>query len=106
MAVSDPVTSSEAGLAVSTVELFAALQAHHPGEDFTLVERAVEVATAAHAGQTRLSGEPYVSHSVAVATILAELGLDTTAVTAGVLHDVVEDTKVTLEEIESQFGGP
>src|SRR5271168_889253 len=104
MAVIDPVTKNKLGPEVSAEGLLAALRAHHPDDDIALVSRAVEVATAAHAGQTRLSGEPYISHSIEVATILADLGLDTTAVAAGVLHDTVEDTDITLEDLERDFG--
>jgi guanosine-3',5'-bis(diphosphate) 3'-pyrophosphohydrolase len=114
MAVIDPVTKNpqvpevptavDAVPAVPTDRLFAALRAHHPDEDTSLVARAVELAASAHQGQTRLSGEPYVSHSIEVATILADLGLDATAVAAGVLHDTVEDTDVTLEDLEREFG--
>jgi GTP pyrophosphokinase len=107
MAVADPVTRQSPGPEVSIDGLLAALRAE-PGaasdEEIALVRRAVDLATVAHAGQTRLSGEPYVSHSIEVATILAELGLDGTAVAAGVLHDVVEDTDVTLSDLEREFG--
>ncbi|MCU1494172.1 MAG: (p)ppGpp synthetase, RelA/SpoT family [Acidimicrobiaceae bacterium] len=91
--------------AETTVEpLVAILEAHHPDEDWGLVRRAHALATRAHEGQTRLSGEPYVTHSIAVATIVAQLGLDGTSAAAALLHDVVEDTDVTLEEIEADFG--
>jgi GTP pyrophosphokinase len=114
MAVVDPVTKHEPVPAaqsaaavipgVSTERLFAALRAHHPDEDTSLVARAVVMAAGAHEGQTRLSGEPYVAHSIEVATILADLGLDATAVAAGVLHDTVEDTEITLDDLEREFG--
>ena len=77
---------------------------HRPSEDVTLVERAFDLASQAHHGQTRLSGEPYVAHSVAVGLIVAQLGLDATSAAAAVLHDVVEDTEVTLEQISQEFG--
>ena len=69
-----------------------------------LVRKAYAYAAAAHAGQTRLSGEPYLSHPLAVAEILAELGFDAHAIAAGLLHDTVEDTKATLEEVDADFG--
>jgi len=75
------------------------------GEDeVELLHRAYQVAEAAHEGQMRLSGEPYLSHPVAVARLLAEMRLDTDALAAALLHDVVEDTPVTSEEIRAQFG--
>jgi GTP pyrophosphokinase len=112
MAVVDPVTKAEEAPTspfvvddeVSVKPLLDALAVHRPGEDTAVVERAFALACRAHAGQKRLSGDPYVVHSVAVATILADLGLDSTSAAAGLLHDVVEDTDVTLSEIEADFG--
>ncbi len=72
--------------------------------DRALVERAFERASIAHAGQTRKSGAPYITHCVAVAQILAEMGMDATTVAAGLLHDVIEDTGVTRADIETEFG--
>ena len=68
------------------------------------LRRAIELAEKAHAGQTRASGEPYISHTVAVAEILAGLRLDSETLIAAILHDTVEDTALTLEEIEAAFG--
>ena len=65
---------------------------------------AFDVADRCHAGQMRKSGEPYITHPVAVATILAELGMDTDTIVAALLHDTVEDTGYTLEEVEAKFG--
>ena len=73
-------------------------------EDVDLVRKAYVYAAAAHAGQTRLSGEPYLSHPLAVADTLAEMRLDGATVAAGLLHDTVEDTKATIEEIDESFG--
>ncbi len=90
---------------VSSIEpLVATLETRHPGQDTAVVRRAFAMATRAHEGQRRLSGEPYVTHSIAVAQIVADLGLDATSVVAALLHDVVEDTPVTVKEIESEFG--
>lgn len=75
-----------------------------PGADLALVTRAYAFAEQAHAGQTRLSGEPYIVHPLAVAGILADLEMDQVTVAAGLLHDVVEDTKVTLADVEREFG--
>ncbi len=69
-----------------------------------LVERAYRLAESAHEGQKRLSGEPYVQHCLAVAQILSELGAPVPLITAGLLHDTVEDTSITLEQIQKEFG--
>jgi (p)ppGpp synthase/HD superfamily hydrolase len=76
----------------------------HPGDDTSLMVRAAETATVAHAGQLRRSGEPYITHPIAVAGIVADLGLDAQTVAAALLHDAVEDTGVTNEIIERDFG--
>ena len=72
--------------------------------DVELVQRAYRVAEQAHQGQTRASGEPYISHCLAVASILAELFVPPVVIAAGLLHDTVEDTQVTLKDIERDFG--
>ena len=72
--------------------------------DRDLLARAYRFSERAHAGQTRKSGEPYVSHCVEVAKILAELQLDTVTVASGLIHDVVEDTSITVEDVEREFG--
>jgi guanosine-3',5'-bis(diphosphate) 3'-pyrophosphohydrolase len=77
---------------------------HRPGEDTDLIIRAAEVATRSHAGQYRRSGEPFVTHPMAVAAIVAELGLDATTVAAALLHDSVEDSGLSLADIEGEFG--
>ena len=74
------------------------------GDDTSLIVHAAEMATVAHAGQLRRSGEPYVTHPIAVAGIVADLGLDAQTVAAALLHDAVEDTGVTTEVIERDFG--
>ena len=78
--------------------------ARHPGADADLVVRAGRAAAVAHTDQYRRSGEPYVTHPVAVAAIVAELGLDAQTVAAALLHDAVEDTGLTLEAIATDFG--
>ncbi|MFT4248046.1 MAG: bifunctional (p)ppGpp synthetase/guanosine-3',5'-bis(diphosphate) 3'-pyrophosphohydrolase [Pseudomonas sp.] len=75
-----------------------------PKEQLPLLRRAWEVGAAAHAGQTRKSGEPYITHPVAVAGILAELGLDVEALIAAILHDTIEDTPLTRDELSGEFG--
>ncbi len=74
------------------------------GADLSIVEKAYAFAERAHAGQRRLSGEAYLSHPVAVASILADLELDVITLAAGLLHDVVEDTKASLTDVEEEFG--
>jgi len=89
-------------------ERFAALlkqvHANRPSEDVSLIRKAWEFCVRHHAGQMRASGEPYVVHPLKVAEVLAEMKLDATAIAAGLLHDAVEDTPATNEEIEAGFG--
>ena len=77
---------------------------HFPEPDFKLIEAAYRVAEKAHRGQVRKSGDPFITHPVAVTEILAEYGLDSTTLAASLLHDTVEDTNLTLAQIEKQFG--
>ncbi len=76
----------------------------YPKADLSLLQRAYEVAEQRHASQLRHSGDPYITHPLAVANILAELGMDTTTLVAALLHDTVEDTGTTFAEIERLFG--
>src|SRR5689334_7105884 len=80
------------------------LAAYLPPEQVERVRRAYEIGALAHAGQTRKSGEPYITHPVAVATILAELGMDAETIIAAILHDTLEDTPLPRAEIEATFG--
>ncbi|MTD16361.1 RelA/SpoT family protein [Nakamurella sp. YIM 132087] len=84
--------------------LFAAHRALHPKADLKVLQKAYEVAEAAHRGQFRKSGDPYITHPLAVATILADLGMDTTTLVAGLLHDTVEDTPYTKDDVRRDFG--
>ena len=77
---------------------------YHPSDDISLIEKAYEIARNAHEGQLRKSGEPYIIHPLYVAIILAGLELDKETIAAGILHDVVEDTVLTREQIAQQFG--
>ncbi|MEU7041894.1 HD domain-containing protein [Streptomyces varsoviensis] len=77
---------------------------HHPGADLDVLRQAYVLAESSHRGQTRKSGEPYITHPLAVTLILAELGAETTTLTASLLHDTVEDTEVTLDQVREQFG--
>jgi GTP diphosphokinase / guanosine-3',5'-bis(diphosphate) 3'-diphosphatase len=84
--------------------LFRSVRATHPKADLGPVERAYEVAERAHAGQSRRSGDPYITHPLAVATILAELGMTPPTLAAALLHDTVEDTDYTLDRLRADFG--
>ncbi len=84
--------------------LFNAMRTHHPKVDTGLIERAYRTAEIHHAGQTRKSGDPYITHPLAVATILAGLGLTEPTVCAGLLHDTVEDTTYSLNQLRSDYG--
>ena len=85
-------------------ELVAGIRKYHPSDDISMVERAYRIAEDAHNGQKRKSGEPYIIHPLCVAIILADLELDKETIVAGLLHDVVEDTIMTEDEIREQFG--
>lgn len=84
--------------------LIRAMKANHPKADTSLIERAYDTARRLHEGQMRKSGEPYITHPVAVATILAELGMTPITLAAALLHDTVEDCDYTLEELTQDFG--
>jgi GTP pyrophosphokinase len=85
-------------------DLKAKLRANRPADDVELLERAYRFAAEQHSAQTRQSGEPFLSHPIEVAHILADMKLDVTTLCAALLHDVVEDTKIPLEKIRSEFG--
>ncbi len=85
-------------------ELVVKVQAYNPQSDAARIQRAYELAAAAHREQTRSTGDPYITHSLSVASILAELHMDDDTIIAGLLHDVPEDTNVPLETIATQFG--
>ena len=85
-------------------ELIASIRKYHPSADISLVEKAYRVAYDSHEGQMRKSGEPYIIHPLSVAIILAELELDKETIAAGLLHDVLEDTIMTEQEMEAEFG--
>jgi guanosine-3',5'-bis(diphosphate) 3'-pyrophosphohydrolase len=86
--------------------LLQEVSAYLKPEDVENIQRAVELSKSAHHGQLRQSGEAYVTHPIAVARILTSLHLDTQAIIAALLHDVVEDTEITAEDIAAQFGKP
>ncbi len=84
--------------------LLRKVKGYHPKADLRLIQRAYEVAEAAHRGQRRLSGEPFIEHPLAVAHVLADLHLDAVTIAASLLHDVVEDTPLTLDDLRREFG--
>ncbi len=85
-------------------DLIERVQKYHPSDDITLIEKAYHIASEAHKDQVRRSGEPYIIHPLCVAIILADLQLDKESIVAGLLHDVVEDTIMTEDEIKAEFG--
>ena len=84
-------------------ELITSVRKYHPSTDISMIDKAFQIANNAHKGQVRKSGEPYIIHPLCVAIILADLELDKETIVAGLLHDVVEDTVMTSEEIREEF---
>ena len=85
-------------------DLIKSIRKYHPSDDISQIEKAYRIAREAHKDQKRKSGEPYIIHPLCVAIILADLELDKETIIAGILHDVVEDTIMTLDEVEKEFG--
>src|SRR2546428_5315161 len=85
-------------------DLMKAMRENRPSDDLEIVKKAYEFSQLHHAGQTRASGEPYLAHPLQVALVLAEMKVDAVAVAAGLLHDSVEDTSVTIVDIRKEFG--
>src|ERR1700739_4940303 len=85
-------------------ELMKRMQDTRPNDDLSLVKKAYDYSMRVHEGQTRASGEPYLVHPLEVALVLAEMKMDPVAIAAGLLHDSVEDTSVTIADIHKQFG--
>jgi guanosine-3',5'-bis(diphosphate) 3'-pyrophosphohydrolase len=85
-------------------DLLKKVRASRPNDDLEIIRKAYDFSLKHHSGQTRASGEPYLVHPLEVATILADMKLDPTAICAGLLHDMVEDTTVTIEQIRQEFG--
>src|SRR3954452_2523723 len=84
--------------------LFRAVRTNHPKADLSLIERAYNTAERMHRGQMRKSGDPYITHPLAVTTILADIGMTEPTLVASLLHDTVEDTPYTLEQLRTDFG--
>ena len=91
-------------MTITIDDIINQVKAYNPASNSEMIRAAYEMSEKAHAGQIRDSGEPYINHPLAVAEILASLQIDDTTIVAGLLHDVVEDTPVTREEIEAKFG--
>ena len=85
-------------------DILAKVDKHHPGDNLDLIRRAYIFSAKEHKGQVRASGEPYLTHPLEVANVLAEMKMDATTVSVGLLHDVVEDTLVSLDDVEKMFG--
>ncbi|MHB8203783.1 MAG: HD domain-containing protein, partial [Desulfomonilaceae bacterium] len=85
-------------------EIMDMVKSYYPDADLDLIRAAYVYSARVHQGQTRMSGEPYLTHPVAVAAILAQMKLDEASVVTGLLHDTVEDTLTTFEDIERYFG--
>ena len=99
------ITAQRAAPVKQVLEPLAAVHCGmHPGADLVLLQHAYDVAETLHRDQRRKSGDPYITHPLAVATILAELGMDTTTLVAALLHDTVEDTDYSVEELTADFG--
>jgi GTP pyrophosphokinase len=96
---------TEHNLGDSLEELFQLIRSYSPKADFTVIRDAYDFAEKAHREQKRFSGEPFIVHPLEVAKVLAELELDQETIVAGLLHDVVEDTGISLEDIKERFGG-
>ncbi|HVP06758.1 MAG TPA: bifunctional (p)ppGpp synthetase/guanosine-3',5'-bis(diphosphate) 3'-pyrophosphohydrolase, partial [Candidatus Acidoferrum sp.] len=89
---------------MNLAEFIIRVESYNANIDIPLIRRAYEFSDKAHAGQKRQSGEPFIEHCLEVAFILAEFHMDSTTITAGLIHDVVEDTKFTLEDVRREFG--
>lgn len=85
-------------------ELLMRVRRYHPSDDISMIAHAYQMAGEAHKGQVRKSGEPYIIHPLCVCIVLAELEMDKETIVAGLLHDVVEDTAYTYEDIQNEFG--
>ena len=101
---SGPVPSSSDPVEQLYAELEAKIREYRPKEDLTALQKAFRFASRCHEGQMRDSGEPYMAHPVMVAHILADMRMDVVAMETGLLHDVVEDTSVTVEQVRKEFG--
>src|SRR5947209_16171594 len=104
MATNPRPTSPPRLLTAKFEQLLAKVAENRPHDDLEIIRKAYEFSLQHHAGQMRASGEPYLIHPLEVAIVLADLKLDSTAIAAGLLHDAIEDTPVTNEDIQREFG--
>jgi GTP pyrophosphokinase len=96
--------TTEQTVSATLTAVLDAFRAHYPGGDVELLRRAYDTAAEAHQGQLRKTGDPYITHPVAVAHMLAQYGLDADTIAAAFLHDTIEDTPLTLAQVEQEFG--
>jgi guanosine-3',5'-bis(diphosphate) 3'-pyrophosphohydrolase len=96
--------TTEQTASATLADVLDAFRAHYPGGDVELLRRAYDTAVEAHQGQVRKTGDPYITHPVAVAHMLAQYGLDADTIAAAFLHDTIEDTPLTLAQVEQDFG--
>ncbi len=99
-----PWRKNHSAVVEDLVPLLSAYKRRNPKGNVSLINAAYEMASAAHSHQSRMSGELYISHPIAVARIVAEIGLDEVSLVAALLHDAVEDTEITLADVEARFG--
>jgi len=104
MPAPDPVERPDDAMIAELEPVLAAFRGHHAQASDRIIHRAYRVAFRLHQGQYRKSGDPYITHPLEVARILAEYGLDADTIAAALLHDTVEDTEFTLEQVEEEFG--
>jgi guanosine-3',5'-bis(diphosphate) 3'-pyrophosphohydrolase len=97
-------TRASTSLSTDLAELVRIVKLNHPKSDYQVIERAYRVAEKYHEGQKRKSGEDYITHPLAVARILADLGSGPATIAAALLHDTVEDTEYSLEQLREDFG--
>ena len=102
----EPLSESKTAISPDALytELLQEIASYHPSNDTTMIEQAYHIAHTAHAGQFRKSGEPFIIHPLCVAIILSKLKMDKETIEAALLHDVVEDTAVSIEELQNIFG--
>ena len=99
------ITQRPSALPASSIdEIIAKVHAYNPQASVEVLRRAYEVSAKAHEGQTRQSGEPYLFHPLGVAQILTDLKMDVPSIAAGLLHDTIEDTLISRDAIEKEFG--
>src|SRR5262245_4521637 len=89
---------------MTLTHILSSIAGYDPNADLDLVRRAYDFASRAHEGQTRRSGDPYVTHPLSVAGVITDLKLDIASVCAGLLHDCVEDTSATVDQLQTLFG--